>query len=321
LGEGYVIDIDNVSYTYGNNVKALSSVSIKSNLKDGILSILGPNGAGKTTLVNLMTTSLPLQSGNIKLFGYDVNHQRKYVRSIVALCAQELELDLLLSVWANLWSYGLIRGLKKEVLKQRIELLLKQFEMYEKRNVRVLQLSGGEMRRVQIIRALLDETAKLIFIDEPTLGLDPIGRKVTWDIIKEMIKGGHYFVLTTNDMAEVERLSSEIIFLYKGIKISETSVEDFKRKYAGRIRVYIRTKDAVTKNCIEHWHSEKKLNIISGGAHEFTLECKDILALSNLFSEILNKGGGIQELSFQQETLEDAFINLIKSLGMENERN
>jgi ABC-2 type transport system ATP-binding protein len=315
LGTSFIIDIENLSYVYSNSgVKALSSLSVQSDMKSGILAILGPNGAGKTTLVNVMTTSMPLQTGKIKIFGYDIARNRDIIRSLIALCAQGLELDLLLSIKANLWSYGLIRGMKKETLKKRIDYLLELFQMKEKADRRVLQLSGGEMRRVQLMRTFLDETAKLLFIDEPTLGLDPLGRKVTWELIKEWVEKEHYFILTTNDMAEVERLSSEIVFLYKGQKLAETTVEEFKKQYAGRIKINIKTGNENSKACIRKWSSKNKVNVLHQSGHTFTLECKDILIFLDLLSEISRKGGEIEGLSLQQETLEDAFINLIEKM-------
>lgn len=321
MGSSVIIDVENVSYKYNSGVQALSSLSIQSSIKSGVLSILGPNGAGKTTLVNLMTTSVPLQKGGIRLFDYDVVRNRDIVRSLIALCAQELELDVLLSTKANLWSYGLIRGMRKAILKKRIEHLLELFEMKGKMERRVLELSGGEMRRVQLMRTLLDETAKLIFIDEPTLGLDPIGRKITWEIIGDWVKSGHYFILTTNDMAEVERLSSEIVFLYEGQKLAETTVEEFKRKYAGKIRITIKTVDDVSEIIKHDRGSKGNVKLLDQEDREFVLECSNVLTFLDLLYEISHKGVKILELSLQQETLEDAFVNLVGKKGIPNGNN
>jgi len=299
------IQVKDVSYSYGGKYSALENVSFKANFDNGVFSILGPNGAGKTTLVNLMTTSMKLQNGSIEILGYDVKRDRKKIRSMISLCPQELELDVLLSINANLWSYGLIRGMKKELLRKRIDELLETFLLLEKRDKKIMELSGGEMRRVQLMRALLDPTTKIIFIDEPTLGLDPIGKKKTWEIIKEMTKMGYLFVLTTNDMVEVESLSHEILFLNMGRVILQTTVEEFKKLYAGRKKLHIKK-----NSYIEEWvkNNENKAQWYE----DDVIEIMDASTLYEFFVYMFEKRIPIGEFVVEDESMLDGFINLIE---------
>ncbi len=299
------IRVKGVSYSYGGKYRALENVSFTAKFENGVFSILGPNGAGKTTLVNLMTTSMKLQKGSISILGYDVKRDRKIIRSMISLCPQDLELDVMLSIKANLWSYGLIRGLKKDLLKKRIDELLETFALTEKRDKRIIELSGGEMRRVQLMRALLDPTAKMIFIDEPTLGLDPIGKKKTWDLIKEMTKEGYLFLLTTNDMVEVESLSNEILFLNKGKKILQTTVKEFKKLYAGRKKIHIKRDKS-----IEEWVKNKGEK--ARWYDDDIIEIMDDNTLYEFFIYVFEKRIPIREFMVEDESMLDGFINLIR---------
>ncbi len=299
------IRVKGVSSSYGGKYRALENVSFTAKFENGVFSILGPNGAGKTTLVNLMTTSMKLQKGSISILGYDVKRDRKIIRSMISLCPQDLELDVMLSIKANLWSYGLIRGLKKDLLKKRIDELLETFALTEKRDKRIIELSGGEMRRVQLMRALLDPTAKMIFIDEPTLGLDPIGKKKTWDLIKEMTKEGYLFLLTTNDMVEVESLSNEILFLNKGKKILQTTVKEFKKLYAGRKKIHIKRDKS-----IEEWVKNKGEK--ARWYDDDIIEIMDDNTLYEFFIYVFEKRIPIREFMVEDESMLDGFINLIR---------
>jgi ABC-2 type transport system ATP-binding protein len=303
-----VITVSDVTHVYGGRYRALSGVSFSASFENGIFSILGPNGAGKTTLVNLMTTSIKLQRGRISVLGLDVRTERRRIRDMISLCPQELELDVMLSVRTNLWSYGLIRGMRKSLLRSRMEELLEIFELTEKGNKRVMELSGGEMRRVQLMRALLDPSAHLIFIDEPTLGLDPVGKRRTWELIREMADEGYLFLLTTNDMAEVESLSHEILFINGGRTVLKTTVREFKRVYAGRKKVRVERGEALERWVRENPHRARWYD-------EDTVEVFNADDLYDLLTYLSHNKVPVGELMVEDESLLDGFINLVRGGG------
>ncbi|MEN3045576.1 MAG: ATP-binding cassette domain-containing protein [Candidatus Hydrothermales bacterium] len=154
------------------------------------------------------------------------------IRKMISISPQEVIVDPVLSVYDNLFVYGLILGVPKNLLKQRIDYFLERVNLKEKRNRLALHLSEGEMRRLQIVRALLKEEASVFFIDEPTIRLDPIGKKITWDEFKKLKKKDKVIFLASNDMGEVEKLCDEIIFINNGKVIFQGEVEETKRLFA-----------------------------------------------------------------------------------------
>ncbi len=304
------LEIKDLSFSYDRKHYALNGINLVSDMEGGILSILGPNGAGKTTLVNILTTTFKLQKGKVNIFGLDIKKDKKKIRNQISLCAQDLELDVLLSLKTNLKFYGMIRGFSKQYLEKRIEEILELFDLKEHQNKKILELSGGLMRRVQLARSFLDLNAKLIFIDEPTLGLDPVGKKVTWDLIKEMSDDGYYFILTTNDMAEVESLANEIVFIDNGKIITYTTLKDFKNSYAGN--VIITFQKGILPDIKKSIDRYIKNTGIGRWLEENILELKDRNSFYDFLLEAREMEIDFTHTEIKEETLFEGFIKLIR---------
>lgn len=214
------IKVENIVKKY-KGVVALNGVSLT--VKDGELyGLLGPNGAGKTTLVNLLCTAMPFDSGNAEIYGYSVKTDIEKIKTIVDVSPQETSVAPNLTVRENLEFFAEIY--KKP--KSGVDEIMEKFALTEVSEKRAKTLSGGYMRRLSIAAALVSEP-KVLFLDEPTLGLDVIARRELWKTVSAL-KGKITVVLTTHYLEEVEALCDRVGILKKGKLIAEGTVEELK---------------------------------------------------------------------------------------------
>lgn len=205
-----MIKIGLVSKRYGKLV-ALDNVSFE--VKDNeCFALLGLNGAGKTTLINILSTSLLPTAGTVTVNGFDIIKDRESVRKIVNISPQESAVAKNLTVRENLDLMASLYGIENK--REKIDAIIEKFELREKENVRCKKLSGGQMRRVSIALAMITEP-QVLFLDEPTLGLDVKSRKILWDIISEL-KTDRTIILTTHYLEEVEFLADRIGIISRG---------------------------------------------------------------------------------------------------------
>lgn len=202
-----VIEVEGLEHSFGA-VKAVQGISFT--VEEGeIFSLLGPNGAGKSTVINVLTTLLPLQSGRAVVAGFDVAADPDRVREAIGIVFQEVTLDRDMTVGETLEFHGRLYGMEKEERKRRIDDLLVLVDLTEKRDVLTRHLSGGMKRRLEIARGLLTRP-KVLFLDEPTIGLDPRTRRRIWEAIREVNRAGTTIFLTTHYMDEADHLSDRI---------------------------------------------------------------------------------------------------------------
>jgi ABC-2 type transport system ATP-binding protein len=205
-----------------------------------IFALLGPNGAGKTTTIKILTTLQKPTSGNAEIFGNSILNEAgiKAIRGIITSNPQGNSLDPFLSVWDNLRFYARLQKLKRGSWEPLAEEYLSILDLADKRNSSVWSLSGGQFRRLQCCRAILAKK-RLLFLDEPTLGIDVTGKIRVWDLIKRFQSGVHCtIVLSTNDMAEAEYLADRIGFLYKGSIMDIGTANELKTKTNnGKVRI------------------------------------------------------------------------------------
>ncbi|MDO8873432.1 MAG: ATP-binding cassette domain-containing protein [Methanoregula sp.] len=216
-----IITVENLEYAYGD-FKAVDGISFT--VKKGeIFSFLGPNGAGKSTAINVLITLLALQKGKASVAGYDVTKDPQKVRESIGIVFQEITLDRDMTVWESLEFHGKLYSMSHTDRRKRIEELLTLVQLESKRDVRTKNLSGGMKRRLEIARGLMTRP-KVLFLDEPTIGLDPQTRMRMWDYIKDVNKEGTTIFLTTHYMDEADQLSDQISIIDNGkIIISGTS--------------------------------------------------------------------------------------------------
>ena len=184
--------------------------------KGEIFAFLGPNGAGKTTTIKMLTTLLRPTSGEIRINGYDPQHEQDKVRASFGIVFQDPSLDDELTAWENLELHGVLYGVPKELRRKRMEELLTIVELEDRKNDRVKQFSGGMKRRLEIARGLLHHP-KILFLDEPTIGLDPQTRNRLWEYVTDLNKReGITVFLTTHYMEEAEKVANRIAIIDHG---------------------------------------------------------------------------------------------------------
>jgi len=304
--KNYVL-IDGVTKTYQNNFKALDQIHLSIN-KGEIFALLGPNGAGKSTLINTICGILNFESGKILVNNFDIQINYRQTRSLIGIVPQELNLEVFETVWNNVnYSRGLYG---KPINHQYIENLLKELSLWDKKDNKLRELSGGMKRRVLIAKALSHEP-KVLFLDEPTASVDVELRKDMWEIVKRLKKNGVTIILTTHYIEEAEEIADRVGIINNGRIILVDEKEKLIRKLGQKI-----LKIELTN----------KINIIPSNLNKFNLKIdntKKILTytydtradktgITSLLSEIKDQGMILKDLSTEQSSLESIFLNLVK---------
>jgi ABC-2 type transport system ATP-binding protein len=185
-----------------------------------VFGVLGPNGAGKTTLLNMLATLLPIDGGEARIFGYDVRSQGHAVRQLIGVTGQFASVDENLTGRENLWMFGRLQGLSSKRAHSIADDLLAQFDLTEAAHRPISQFSGGMRRRLDLAASLITRPA-LIFLDEPTTGLDPRNRSQMWDTIRDLVAEGSTILLTTQYLDEADALAGRIAVIDRGRKVAE----------------------------------------------------------------------------------------------------
>ncbi len=207
-----IISVANLSKAYGAGFKALNDINL--DIRRGeIFALLGPNGAGKTTLINIICGIVNLSSGHVTVDGKDINKDYRAARSMIGLVPQELHTDAFESVWATVsFSRGLFGKPKNPA---HIEKVLKDLSLWDKKDSKIVTLSGGMKRRVMIAKALSHEP-QILFLDEPTAGVDVELRKGMWEVVRTLQASGVTIILTTHYIEEAEEMADRIGVINKG---------------------------------------------------------------------------------------------------------
>lgn len=223
-----MIKVENLTKKF-NGFAAVDNVSFSVG-KGEIFAFLGPNGAGKTTTIRMLTTLLKPTSGSIEINGLEVLKKQDEVRKSFGIIFQDPSLDDELTAYENMEFHGVIYGVPKELRRERIEQLLKFVELWDRKNELVKKFSGGMKRRLEVARGLIHHP-KLLFLDEPTLGLDPQTRNHIWNYIKGLNeKEGMTIFFTTHYLAEAEKVAQKIAIIDKGKIISQGTLQELKEK-------------------------------------------------------------------------------------------
>ena len=232
--------------TYRNGeVKALDDLSL--DVEEGtVLGVLGPNGAGKTTTVRILATLLKPDSGIATVAGIDVNKHPDKVRELIGLSGQYAAVDETLTGWDNLVMFGRLYHLGKAASIKRAEELLERFSLTDSARRPIKTYSGGMRRRLDLAASLIVQP-KVLFLDEPTTGLDPRGRQEMWEVIQELVKGGVTLLLTTQYLEEADQLADEIAVIDHGKVIARGTSDALKKQVGGeRLEITVENTD-ITK--------------------------------------------------------------------------
>ncbi|HAF96318.1 MAG TPA: ABC transporter ATP-binding protein [Elusimicrobia bacterium] len=291
------IQTDNLVKRYGE-VTAVDGVSLE--IPEGeVFGLLGPNGAGKTTLISMLATLVRPTSGSALVAGYDINRQSLDVRRQIGIVFQEPSVDDLLTGRENLYLHSMLYGLPRSEINGKIDKMLALVNLSDRGDSFVKTYSGGMRRRLEIARGLI-HGPKILFLDEPTLGLDPASRKAVWNHIREL-KNAHNttIILTTHYMEEADSLADRIGIIYKG-RIIELDTPFALKKKVGQDLVFLTgeiNEEALKKlpfvNSVEQENGHYKIGIVDSG--------KNLQAL-------LNAGGDIKEVEVRRVTLDDVFL-------------
>ena len=229
--------------TYGS-VRALDGIDLR--VPEGtVLGLLGPNGAGKTTCVRILTTLLKPDSGRVRVRDIDVLAKPQRVREVIGLSGQNAAIDEHLTGFENLEMIGRLYHIGAKAARQRARELLERFDLTDAANRPAKTYSGGMRRRLDLAGALVT-SPPVIFLDEPTTGLDPRSRLGMWEIINERVRSGATLLLTTQYLEEADRLCDNIIVIDSGRSIAEGTPDDLKRQVGGeRVEVVVAHRDAL----------------------------------------------------------------------------
>lgn len=227
---GLMIEARDVVKHFGK-IKAIDGISLQVE-KGTVLGLLGPNGAGKTTMIRTLTTLLKPDSGQARVGGFDVVTDGQRVRSLIGLAGQYAAVDELLTGRENLELFGLWYHLPKKEYRRRAQLMLERLELTDAGDRQVKTYSGGMRRRLDVGASLIADPP-IMFLDEPTTGLDPRNRNDLWQFIKERVDAGTTVLLTTQYMEEAEHLADRIVVIDKGKVIAEGTADQLKEQTAG----------------------------------------------------------------------------------------
>jgi len=300
-----IIEVKNLEYKYGD-FKAVDNVSFF--VREGeIFSFLGPNGAGKSTVINILTTLLPVQKGSVTIAGYDLASQAQEVRRSIGIVFQDETLDRDLTVWETLELHGRIYSMPKAERKERIEEIIKLVELEEKRNVRTRFLSGGMKRRLEIGRGLMTRH-KVLFLDEPTIGLDTQTRRRLWDYIKKVNDSGTTIFLTTHYMDEADLVSNWIDILDHGKIIASGDPAQLKDAL-GNDMIYLDTSDnAATESMLRGMKAVRDVKAAASGLI-VTINTDGTHCLPIIMNRLREKGIDIVSVNLKKPTLDDVFVH------------
>jgi ABC-2 type transport system ATP-binding protein len=306
MSENQIV-IENLSKTYDNGFSALKKVNL--NIKKGeIFAMLGPNGAGKTSLISIVCGIVTPTSGKVTVDGFDIIENYRDTRSRIGLVPQELTLESFETVFNNV-SYT--RGLYgKAPNPNHIEKILKDLSLWDKKNQRLRQLSGGMKRRVLIAKALSHEPS-ILFLDEPTAGVDVELRQDMWKVVEALRKTGVTIILTTHYIEEAEAIADRVGVINQGeIIIVDQTKELLKRMGHKKLTVDFQEQLIEIPSSLEKYNLELGEDKMSVN-YTYNVQAKQT-GITNLLQDLKDSGLKLRDLKTEQSTLEKIFVSLVK---------
>ena len=299
--------INNLSKVYDNGFNALKNINLK--IKKGeIFAMLGPNGAGKTTLISIICGIVNPTKGNVTVDDYDIIKDYRETRSRIGLVPQELTLEQFETVIDNV-SYS--RGLYgKKADPKHIEKVLKQLSLWDKKDLKLRQLSGGMKRRVLIAKALSHEPT-ILFLDEPTAGVDVELRKEMWHVVENLRKTGVTIILTTHYIEEAEAIADRVGVINQGeIVIVDETKELLKKMGHKKLIIDLHEKINQIPITLQKYNLSFTPDLMSLN-YTYSLRTKQT-GITNLLQDLKDAGLKLKDLKTEQSNLEKIFVNLVR---------
>jgi len=301
-----IISVKGLSKSYASGFKALSGIDL--DIRRGeIFALLGPNGAGKTTLIGIICGILVPTQGKVTVDGHDIIKDYRAARSLIGLVPQELHTDAFESVWATVsFSRGLFNKPKNPVY---VEKVLRALSLWDKKDDKIMTLSGGMKRRVLIAKALSHEP-QILFLDEPTAGVDVELRKDMWQVVRDLRDSGVTIILTTHYIEEAEDMADRIGVINKGEIILVEDKNELMRKL-GKKQLTLQLQQKLT--AIPAELANFRLSIgEDGGTLIYDYDTKaERTGVATLLGELSRAGLRIRDLQTTQSSLEDIFVGLV----------
>ncbi len=302
----YAIEAKKLTKSFGDN-DVLKGLNLKVE-RGTMLALLGPNGAGKTTTVRILSTLLKYDSGEVTVEGYDVKEKADKVRSVIGLTGQSATVDELLTGRENLVMMGRLYRLTKDSAKERAKELLEDFDLVEAGDRPAKTYSGGMRRRLDLAVSLI-ATPPVIFLDEPTTGLDPRSRLTMWEIIKGLMDKGTTILLTTQYLEEADQLADRVAVIDNGKVIAEGTAAELKSR-VGKDRLELvfandktlaKAVDALGKNVVVTDDKDNSLTLVLKQTNHDVRQVLDKLEAKKI---------NITSMTIHKPTLDDVFLSL-----------
>jgi ABC-2 type transport system ATP-binding protein len=300
-----IISIKGVTKSYASGLQALQRVDLDID-RGEIFALLGPNGAGKTTLINIICGIVTATSGSVTADGHDIVRDYRAARSLIGLVPQELSTDAFETVWATV---SFSRGLFGRAPNPKfIEELLRDLSLLDKRNSKIMTLSGGMKRRVMIAKALSHEP-QILFLDEPTAGVDVELRRDMWNLVRGLREKGVTIILTTHYIEEAEEMADRVGVINKGtLMLVEDKKALMKKLGKKQLTLHLQKPLQSIPVDLQSWALELKAD---GNDMVYTVGSADSVDISTLLGRLSELSIVIKDLQTHQSSLEDIFVNLV----------
>ncbi|HVY82868.1 MAG TPA: ABC transporter ATP-binding protein [Steroidobacteraceae bacterium] len=300
-----VLSISKLTKSYASGLQALKGIDLEIR-KGEIFALLGPNGAGKTTLINIVCGIVTPTSGKVLADGYDIQRDYRAARSKIGLVPQELATDTFESVWATVtFSRGLFGHAPNAAFCEKV---LRDLSLWDKRKDKIVTLSGGMKRRVMIAKALAHEP-EILFLDEPTAGVDVELRRDMWNLVLGLRKNGVTIILTTHYIEEAEEMADRVGVINKGELIVVDEKTTLMKKLGKRqLTLHLQEHMSAIPAALAEWPLELRSD---GTELVFTFDAQQSESISALLRKLVELGIGFKDLNTRESSLEDIFVSLV----------
>ena len=308
---GYAIELKGMTRRFGT-FTAVNNLSLQ--VKKGeLFGFLGPNGAGKTTTINMLTTLLKPSEGNAVVAGYNLMHEDALVRSRIGVVPQSFSLFEELTPMENLWYIGELYSMDRANVRKRSEELLKIVTLYDKRDVQAGTFSGGMKQRLSVAAGLL-HSPQILFMDEPTTGLDPQSRIALRELTQELHRSGMTIIYTTHDMEEADKLCERIAIMDRGKLIALGTSEELKSMQGSRHTIRLELGSHAPATLVSRLKALSGATSVRNEGALVELSVPSLRpGLVHKISDLLtHEGVDLKEIKFEEPTLEDVFIGLTR---------
>lgn len=302
------LDIKGLTKTYKGGVKALKGVDLSVQEGD-FFALLGPNGAGKSTTIGIISSLVNQTEGSVSVFGYDLTTQKEQAKACIGLVPQEFNFNQFETVLQIVLNQAGYYGVPRGIAKERAEKYLSQLDLWEKRDARARELSGGMKRRLMIARALMHEP-KLLILDEPTAGVDIEIRRAMWVFLEEINRQGITIILTTHYLEEAEMLCRNIAIINKGTIVENTSMKSLLSK--------LNVETFVLDVKLQEQSNMDALNLYSVDyrwidSHTLEVDVEKAEGLNPVFAQLSEQGIQVMSMRNKSNRLEELFVRLVES--------